>query len=215
MTKKLYIFSGLGADERVFQYLDFSGFSVTYIKWISPIKNETIEDYALRLIDQITTSKPILIGLSFGGIMAVEIAKQIDTEEVILISSAKTKKEIPFHYQFAGKLRLHRLLPTATLKSSNFITNWFFGVKSESDKKLLKQILRDTDFAFLKWAIDKVVCWKNQTQISNIYHIHGTNDRILPFRKVNCDVKVEEGGHLMVLNQAEKLSEILRLKLLG
>lgn len=111
MKKELYIFSGLGADERVFQRLDFSGFSVTFIKWIIPQDKETIENYASRLLDQIKTKKATLIGLSFGGIMAVEVAKQIEVEKVILIASTKTKKEIPFYYRFAGLLGLQKILP--------------------------------------------------------------------------------------------------------
>ncbi len=116
MTKEIYIFSGLGADESVFQRLDFSGFSTTFVKWIIPQDGETIEHYATRLLDQITTTKPTLIGLSFGGIIAVEVAKQIDTNKIILIASAKTKNEIPFYYRFARQLKLHQLLPTRLLK---------------------------------------------------------------------------------------------------
>lgn len=104
MAKELYIFSGLGADEKVFQKLYFSDFSPTFIKWIAPQEEETIENYATRLLDQIRTTKPILIGLSFGGMIAVEVAKQIDTEKVILIASAKTQNEIPFYFRFAGQL---------------------------------------------------------------------------------------------------------------
>ncbi len=143
MTKELYIFSGLGADERVFQRLDFSGYSTTFVKWIVPQDKETIEQYATRLLDQITTTKPTLIGLSFGGLIAVEVAKQIETEKVILIASAKTKNEIPFYYRFAGQLKIHRLLPTRILKSSNFITNWLFGASSTFDKQLLKLTIMD------------------------------------------------------------------------
>ena len=215
LTKKLYIFSGLGADESVFQKLDFSDYSVTYIQWVIPQSKETIEDYAARLIDQIPTTKPTLIGLSFGGIMAIEVAKQIDVEEVIIISSVKTKNELPSYYRFAGKLGLHKLLPPSFLKRSNFITNWFFGTSSTFDKQLLKQILIDTNPQFLKWAMDKIVHWKNETVLSNIYHIHGTNDRILPFRNVYCDMTIKNGGHLMVLNKSEELNSVLRLKLLN
>lgn len=210
MTNKLYIFSGLGADERVFQRLDFFGFSTTFIKWIVPQDKETIENYATRLLDQIKTTKPTLIGLSFGGLIAVEVAKQIETEKVILIASAKTKKEIPFYYRFAGQLGLHKLLPTRLLKNSNFITNWFFGTTSNFEKQLLKQILIDTDPIFLNWAIDKVACWKNQTQTKNIFHIHGTSDRILPLSFVKCNSIIKNGGHLMTLNKAEVLNQILR-----
>lgn len=213
MTKELYIFSGLGADERVFQKIDFSNFSTTFIKWIIPLDKETIEHYATRLLDQITTTKPTLIGLSFGGLMAVEVAKQIETEKVILISSAKTKYEIPFFYRFAGQLGLHKLLPTKLLKSSNFITNWFFGTNSTFDKQLLKQILIDTDPTFLKWAIDKVTRWTNKTQTKNLFHIHGTSDRILPFKFVYSSSTIKNGGHLMTLNKADELNNILRQNL--
>lgn len=213
MTKELFIFSGLGADERVFQRLDFSGFSITFIKWIVPQDKETIEHYATRLLDQITTTKPTLIGLSFGGLIAVELAKQIDTEKVILIASAKTKSEIPFYYRCIGHLGLHKLLPTRLLKTSNFITNWFFGTTSTFEKQLLKQILIDTDPTFLKWAIDKIARWTNQSQTKNIFHIHGTSDRILPFRFVNCNSTIKKGGHFMTLNKADELNKILRQQL--
>jgi len=213
LTKELYIFSGLGADERVFQRLDFSGFSTTFVKWVIPQDSETIEHYATRLLDQITTTKPTLIGLSFGGLIAVEVAKQIVTEKVILIASAKTKNEIPLYYRFAGQIGLHKLLPTRLLKSSNFITNWFFGTSSTFDKQLLKQILIDTDPTFLKWAIDKVARWTNQTQTQNIFHIHGTSDRILPFKFVNCCSTIKSGGHLMTINRTGELNNILRQQL--
>lgn len=213
MAKELYIFSGLGGDERVFQHLDFSDFSPTFVKWIVPLENEAIDNYATRLLDQITTTKPTLIGLSFGGIMAIEVAKQIDTKKVIVIASAKTKNEIPFYYRFAGKLGLHKLLPIRLLKSSNFITNWFFGTSSEFDKLLLKQILKDTDPTFLKWAIGKIVLWTNLTPPKNIFHIHGTRDRILPLIFVKCNLKIKRGGHLMTLNQAKELNQILKSQL--
>ena len=142
MSNHIYIFSGLGADERVFQKLDFTGLTITFIYWEMPKEKETIEDYATRLLSQIKTTKPTLIGLSFGGIMAVEVAKQIETEKVILIASVKTKTEIPFYYRLAGQIKIHRLLPTRLLKKSNFITNWFFGVSSTFDKQLLKTILK-------------------------------------------------------------------------
>lgn len=213
MTKEIYIFSGLGADESVFQRLDFSGFSTTFIKWTVPNDKETIENYATQLIDQITSNKPILIGLSFGGIMAVEVAKQIDTEKVILLASSKTKKEIPFYYRWAGQVGLHKLLPTKLLKSPNFITNWFFGTSSTFERQLLKQILLDTDPIFLNWAIDKIVRWTNNTPTKNVFHIHGTSDRILPLCFVDCNMTIKNGGHLMLLNKSDELNKIIRQQL--
>ena len=94
--KTVYVFSGLGADERVFCKINFSGYTVHFIQWIAPKKNEAIEDYSLRLTAQITKENPILVGLSFGGMMAVEVAKHISTEKIIIISSAKSKMKFLF-----------------------------------------------------------------------------------------------------------------------
>lgn len=210
MKSSIYLLTGLGADERVFHRMDFSEYSITYIKWITPNHKETIESYAARLREQITEPNPILIGLSFGGMMAVEIAKQIETRQVILIASAKTKHEIPFYYRFAGFLKLHNVMPSGLFKKSNFVTNWIFGTTSTYDRQLLKLILKDTDPIFLKWAIEKVVRWRNTQKHPNTFHIHGSSDRILPSTFIKCDIKVKKAGHFMTLNNAEELNRIIR-----
>ena len=208
--KHIYIFSGLGADERVFKYLDFSGVKTTYIIWLLPNKNETIAQYAKRLTTQIFTKRPILIGLSFGGIIATEVAKIIETDKIVLIASAKTKFEIPFYYRIAGFLKLYKFLPVKVLKLPNIFSYWFFGIVKNEDKKLLAEILHDTNEKFLKWAIEQIVTWKNQIQHKNLIHIHGSADRIFPIYFVQCDVKIDGGGHFMTINKADVLSQKLK-----
>lgn len=104
--KEIFLISGLGADKRVFDYLDLSEYKAFHIRWIDPHPKESIESYATRLLVQITKQKPVLIGISFGGMMAIEIGKLIDTEKIIIISSAKSKKDIPSGY-LGRKLKLH------------------------------------------------------------------------------------------------------------
>lgn len=204
--KKIYVLSGLGADKRVFKYLDFSDYEVTFIDWIIPIYSEKIEDYAKRLSNVITCQKPIIVGLSFGGMMAVEVGRLLETEKIIVIASAKTKNEIPFYYKLAGTLKLHKLLPTKLMKQANFFSYWLFGVSSKEDKKLLTEILHDTDEVFLKWAINTIVTWKNNFVPINTKHIHGTLDRILPIEFVKCDIRIKSGGHFMTINKFDELN---------
>jgi pimeloyl-ACP methyl ester carboxylesterase len=153
----IYLFSGLGADESVFQKLDFSNYEVTFVKWIEPIQNEPIEAYTKRISLQLKHPNPILIGLSFGGMMAIEVAKQIPTKKVILIASAKNRKEIPIYFRLLGWIRIDSLIPASILKKSNFLTYWFFGAETAANKLMLKEILLDTDAIFLKWAISKII----------------------------------------------------------
>ena len=132
----------------MFQRLNFHDFEPVFIQWISPQKNESISDYATRLLPQISEENPIIIGLSFGGMVAVEISKQIKTTKIILISSAKNTSEIPNLYKFAAFLNLNKLIPKQLFKQSNFFINWLFGIKNKEDKILLKQVLKDTDLDF-------------------------------------------------------------------
>ena len=209
--REIYLLSGLGADKRIFEFIDLSNFKVKHVDWIEPIDKESIENYSQRLLNQITTDKPILMGVSFGGIITIEIGKLIETEKLILISSARTRNDIPIYYRFIGQLGLNKLVPTWILKRVNPITYWFFGIKTKKQKELLKTILNETNNKFLKWAIDKIVNWKNKTELENVITIHGTADRILPIK--TADFKVINGGHLMIFDKADQLNEILSRQL--
>jgi len=210
LKKTIYLISGLGADERVFQNLYLDGWTVRHISWLPPVENEKIEDYALRLTAQIDTPRPVILGVSFGGMIAVEVAKHIDYEQIVLISSVQTYHEIPFCYRLAGRFYLHYLAPSWLLKQANFMTCWFFGMQTPLEKQMLRSILHDTDTQFLKWAMHQIVTWKNTLVPERVTHIHGTNDHILPINnRMRVDYKIERGGHLMVYNRAAEINEIL------
>ncbi|WP_313101006.1 hypothetical protein [Epilithonimonas sp.] len=40
---KIYVFSGMGVDERVFDNIDFGTLDVEFIDWIEPLENESLE----------------------------------------------------------------------------------------------------------------------------------------------------------------------------
>jgi len=207
---KIYVFSGLGVDRRVFANIDFKNLDVEFIDWIEPLKNEDIKAYAKRISQSIKANNPILIGLSFGGILAIEISKIINTEKVILIASAKTKNELPKVYRCAGKFKLNKLVPILILKQSNFITNWFFGIKAKSENIMLKNILKNTDPVFLKWAINEIVNWKNELIPEKYIHIHGDKDKIIPIKNIKADFIIKNGGHFMTVNKSKEIEKIIQ-----
>ncbi|WP_312083526.1 MULTISPECIES: alpha/beta hydrolase [Epilithonimonas] len=206
---KIYVFSGLGVDKRVYDNIDFGTLDVEFIDWIEPLKNESLENYALRISEKITCDNPILIGLSFGGMLVAEISKIINVKKIILIASAKNKFELPFVFKLSGKLKLNQLLPYSILKSQNFILNWLFGIESNEERQLLKSILNDTNSMFLKWAINEIVNWKNEIYPENCFHIHGNQDRIIPIKNVKADFVVKNGGHFMTVNKAKDIENII------
>jgi pimeloyl-ACP methyl ester carboxylesterase len=211
----VYFLSGLGADKRVFDKLKLDNrFAVHYIDWIPPKKKEPLHAYALRLIAQMDTTRPFqLVGLSFGGIMASEIAEIVRPEQIILISSTPTNIPVSKFNRGLIKFLLFSPLSTPILKSANSFTYKYFGADTPELKTLLKQILHDTDSKFLKWALTRMTDWNHPDKAENLFHIHGSDDRLIPLKIVKPDVIMEGGGHLMVYKEHEEISKILNQQL--
>lgn len=202
---KLYGISGLGADKRVFQNLSLD-YELIPVDWIEPKKNETIENYSIRLSRKIDTTKKFgIIGVSFGGLVAVEISKKLNPALTILISSAETYKELRVIYQLFGKSKLVNLIPAKLFDPPRRIAHWIFGAKN---KQLLSQILDDTDLNFAKWAVKELVNWKNEERLTNpILKIGGTHDKLISAKR-NTKL-IERGEHFMIVDRADEISEII------
>ncbi len=208
--KKVYFISGLGADRRVFTLLDLSFCEPVFIDWIKPEVNESLEHYALRLKAYITEPSPVIVGISFGGMLATEIAKADNNSKVIIISSNKTAKEFPPYLKTGNYFPVYKWTSASMAKSFMLRSSWILGGKNKESKKMLRQIILDSDTGFVKWAISAILKWKNREIPLNLTHIHGTADRLLPYRYVKPDYTVNGGTHVMTLDNHETLSALLR-----
>jgi len=212
-----YFISGLGADKRIFSKLKLDEkINIIHLDWITPVKNESLSVYAERLSKVIDKAQPFaLVGVSFGGMIAVEIAKVLKPTTTIIISSTMLSIHLPPLYRFAGSLGLLNIIPAKLLKSSNKLTqNYYFGTRSGSEKTLLSKIIKDTDPIFLKWAIGSILSWQNKIKPERIFHIHGTNDKILYSKKATPDFVIKNGTHFMVYQNAVEISGIINKLLL-
>ena len=204
--KHIYCISGLGADERVFHKMNFPGYTIHFIAWVTPDKNESIHDYAEKLSLQIHHKNPVLIGLSFGGMMCIEIAKKVQPELIILISSAKNKIEIPLWMRLSGKLKLNRIFPMRSFKLIEPLEDYNLGIETAEEKEIVHTYRKNIDQDYANWAINNILNWKNKEAHENLYHIHGDKDRIFSVKKVNPDHIIKGGGHFMILNKSEQVN---------
>lgn len=214
-SKKIYFISGLGADSRAFRKLIFpSDFELIHLNWITPEINESLEHYALRLALKIDTSTPFyLIGLSFGGMLATEIAKKLNPAHTFIISSSPVFKNLPWYYKTAGRLSLQKLIPLNLLKRTNGIGFKFMGAKTHEERTLMKQLILDSDPLFMKWALTCILKWRNNEHPLNLTHIHGTADRILPIKYNKPDIIINSGSHFMVYTNGKDISDYIIQKI--
>lgn len=208
---KIFTISGLGADERVFNYLTLD-YEIVPIRWIAPRKKETIIAYSKRLIKEykiLQENDYAILGVSFGGLIAIEISKIVNPKCTILISSVETRSELSSIIKLLGKSKLLNLIPKAILKPPLFVAQFMFGT---NQKILLEAILKDTDLTFTKWALKELVNWKNEIKLHNLIKIGGSKDKLLPPRGNNT-ILIEHGAHFMIVDKAEEISNLLNEKL--
>lgn len=208
--KTVYFLSGLGADSRAFSYLDLSFCNPVFLPWFIPDSSETIETYARRYVPLINATEPVLVGLSFGGMLAMEIAKYISFKKIIIISSAKVRGELPFYLRAMRWIPLHRLVKAPTLKRLNNLAYKFLRVHMRADKIDCMKMIRESDDSLVSWTIDSIVNWKNKVIPENTVHIHGKHDILLPHFFNQADYKIANGRHMIPMIQPEIISTLLR-----
>ena len=215
MKKQLYLISGMGADERMFRYLQFPPeYDVHYLPWLKPQPNEPFTEYAARMAAGITTEGPVtLLGLSFGGMISLEIARQRPVEKIILVSTIKNTRERPAYFNLVRRFRLYRLNNRWIFKQRTFVVQFYMTAKTAEEAALLKDYLHNSDFDFMYWAIRTVIHWENEEVHPAVVHIHGSRDHTFPLKYVKPDYTINGGGHFMIMNQADEINRILSREL--
>jgi hypothetical protein len=153
--------------------------------------------------------------LSMGGMVAIEISKILNPRFTIIISSITGHHELPWYYKLAGALHLHKLAPASFFSSPTSIAFYLIGAHDPDSKKLLSQLTKDSNPAFVKWALSGILKWRNKVRPENLFHIHGTKDKILPVHFTKPDACVEGGGHFMVYTLAGQVSKLITDKILS
>jgi pimeloyl-ACP methyl ester carboxylesterase len=204
--KKIYCITGLGADHRFFGKLRITGYDLIPVPWVKADDADTLPTYAMKMYKAIQEPAPVIIGLSFGGMLATEIKKQVPAATVILVSSAKTIDEIGYdNFLFKAISRM------GVIPESWFVTPFPFildllGAQTEAEKSEFRQMMASGDPDFVKWCVNSILHWENREVPSGIFHIHGTDDKVIWPTWVHPDVWIEDGSHIMIYNRADEVA---------
>jgi pimeloyl-ACP methyl ester carboxylesterase len=198
----------LGTDERVFDHLSINE-KMKFIPWLRPLKNEKIKNILYGMGEKIQTPSPLLLGVSFGGMIGIEIAKQIPLAKLIIVSSIKTANELPRWMKLTGKFQLHKILPTRSYKITERYDNRRLGISNEQERKLVNAYREKMDPIYYNWAVHQVLNWKNNWYPEDIVHIHGDHDKIFPVKNLDPTHIIKGGSHIMMLNKAEEVRQCI------
>lgn len=115
----LYLLPGLGADERVFQnLLPLLKAPAQVLTWLPPESaTETLAHYVARMAEAVPEDQPCLVvGVSFGGVVALEICRLRPLAQAVLVSSIPDAGSLPLLLRIVRKTRVYKLVPPLLLK---------------------------------------------------------------------------------------------------
>lgn len=189
----------MGADERLFapQREVFANLLVP--KWITPAPNDSIQSYGKRLAQQVDPKRPCFVGgASFGGFVAMEMARHLQTIGVFLIGSLRDASELPPKFRMLKPIR-------------QFLSS--ISLEIEETAGRVKQV-DESNALFLRWASQAVLDWEPSPQsavpLPPIHQIHGERDPVLSPRFTSPDRIIRGAGHLITLTHPAEVNAFLR-----
>ena len=212
----LFLIPGWGTDWRLWKHqleADLGPVEPIVPKWLEPEPRESLSNYAARLAKSIDPGRPCyLVGLSFGGMIAVEMAQHLDVKACVLIASIPSGDRLPrryhifrplirwipsaFWYLPRGVVRLHRALCKRRI-SENL--------------RIVYDMFLDAPVPFHHWTAYTILRWQRSDGPipCPMYHLHGDADWILPIRYVEPDTVLPGAGHCLSLTRPKEVNEYI------
>ncbi len=207
----VYFIPGMAANPSIFENIQLpeKQFKMHFLEWMIPEKNETLETYAKRMIAKIEHQNPVLIGVSFGGVLVQEMSKYLNLKKLIVISSMKSNKELSKRLKVLKVTKAYKILPTKLIGNIELLAKFVFGKAITKRIELYHKYLSVRDKRYLDWAIKEVIFWEQDKPNPEAIYINGDKDTVFPYSwQENC-VIVKGGRHIMIINKFKWFNEHL------
>jgi pimeloyl-ACP methyl ester carboxylesterase len=211
---QLILFPGLGADDRLLEPQRAAFPQLIVPPWITPRRNESLPGYAARMAETISPSPDgplILGGVSFGGMLAYETARNLKPAAVVLIASCRTPKSLR-----PWQVRIRRLLPVVPVQvwaAAKLLSGPVMRLihrRSATKREMLVRMFKDSDPRFMHWIVQAILNWQPEPlEGVPVFQIHGSRDIMIPARRVEADVMIPGGGHLINMSRADEVNSFI------
>ncbi len=209
--KRLILFSGLGLDARYVTPPFSLPFDLYVPPWIDPQPNETLESYAERLIPTLSIDDAedyYIGGVSFGGMVALEVSRHLNPKAVFLISSCPSYRQVSWLVTFPGK----HLAPFVT---ADFVRRFLWlaplairltGPLHRDQRNLLIDIWKNANLEVMRWGAMIMTQWEFiHTLTMPVHEMHARNDLFIPLSKVEPEAIVADGWHAFNLTHPREM----------
>tara|TARA_R110001583_G_scaffold14664_1_gene60879 strand:+ start:64430 stop:65062 length:633 start_codon:yes stop_codon:yes gene_type:complete len=202
---------GMAASAAIFEYIKLptERFELHFLEWTVPIADISLSKYAQNMCSKITHENVVLLGVSLGGLLVQEMSNFITVRKVIIVSSVKTRYELPKRMLFARYTKVHKLLPTGLVNNVELLAKYAFGESVTKRITLYERYLSVRDKSYIDWCINQLVNWKCEKPCKNLVHIQGEKDTVFPISNIKDCIRVVNGTHTMIIHRAKWFNENL------
>ncbi|MCV9388099.1 alpha/beta fold hydrolase [Reichenbachiella ulvae] len=213
MAKRIVFISGIGADHRAFQRIQIPNYEAVYADWI-PLKNrqESFESYCDRIAETYQIgSEDVLVGLSFGGLVAQQFAKTMGNQKVILVSSFRSKEDLQPLMYYGLIWNLYKLLPDFRIPILTDVMGHYINSRQKESKPVIQAMIQDADFRFNNWCIRQIKITDLRADYQpQFLNFTGKKDLLVKDWKGPNHVSIDNGTHFMVFDEAQSINQRIK-----
>jgi len=209
----LILLPGIGVDARVFTIQQMQFPQLVVPEWLPPQRRESLPDYAARMAAACHPGRPCVVGgMSFGGMVALEMTRHLPAAACVLIASVKSADELPWTLRSLGVAAF--VLPNRTdwlvAGFGTALKHTIGRVLPRRGQQLCNHLSRVRS-PLIPWAWRASLRWRPSGDWPcPVFHLHGDADPIFPSRRTTPDKVIPNGGHLLPVSHPYEVNEFLR-----
>lgn len=178
------------------------------MEFAEPNPNESLVEYAGRMANRLP-SRCFIGGVSFGGILALEIARLIQPAGCILIASIRKPAELPpwlRAWRLIGRRQRSGVLNLVGRAAATIPRK----IRTPSTLRLTK--LAGQEGTWHRWATSAVMDWSPLPPPVScpVLHIHGDADTTFPVRYTSPDVVIQGGRHALPMSHPVETADAIQ-----
>lgn len=206
MPTRLFLITGFALDARAFSLLHLPSDRTRLLDLPDIRPGDTLATYAARLIDA-TDYQPTdaIGGVSLGGMLALEIARQRGARSISLIASCTHPRYV--RGIFRG---LSIVAPEAPEPFLHYVFGQVpvvlnrLGMMSNANRDMLKGVMETFPIPLLRFIPPMIMAWPGCRPTAPLYRLHARGDWMIRYDGIgHCDGLLPGYNHLLPVSHPE------------
>ncbi|HBE70123.1 MAG TPA: hypothetical protein DDW52_18400 [Planctomycetaceae bacterium] len=175
------------------------------IEYPEPVHGDSLCDYAARIAANVSQDS-IVVGVSFGGMLAIEISHVINPAGCVVISSIAHSSEFP-NWMKAFRVIGGRAT-THLMNSAGHLSNWVPQTCRSNTTAQMTRLAGEKG-RWHRWAIRAVLDWKPPSISTRMLRMHGDADQTFPIRNISADIVIRDGRHALPVSHPSEVAKAI------